>query len=75
MHVVIGQPLDLRDVTCRCNREGEDQRQVWRDITQRVQAALAALEEVAPPNVDQVVGGRQAHRDEAERRDESALPA
>ena len=26
--VTVGEPLDLRDVTCRCNDAGEDQRQV-----------------------------------------------
>ena len=28
--VTVGEPLDLREVTCRCNAAGEDQRQVRR---------------------------------------------
>ena len=36
-----------------CNKAGEDQRAVWRDITHRIGAALHELERRAPRNVDQ----------------------
>eukprot|EP00887_Chlorella_sp_A99_P007893 scaffold20.g7893.t1 len=75
VHVVVGQPLDLRDVTCRCNQPGENQQAVWHDITARVQQALLVLEVAAPPNTDQVAGGRRAHQEERERSSEGALPA
>jgi hypothetical protein len=33
--VTVGEPLDLRDITCRCNAAGEDQRQVcWQSLPQ-----------------------------------------
>lgn len=28
LHVAIGKPLPLDDLTCRCGKEGEDQQQV-----------------------------------------------
>lgn len=62
MTVTVGQPLELSDVTCRCNVPGQDQQRVWRDITERIGQALAALEAVAPPNPDQLERKRAAER-------------
>ena len=59
---------------CRCNRKGEDQRAVWRDITHRIGEALRELEAVAPPNPDMVKGGEELHEAERRRRSEGALP-
>lgn len=59
----------------RCNRAGEDQRQVWRDITHRIGESLRALEARAPRNPDQVLGGPRQHDAERHRQSEGALPA
>lgn len=74
VRVVVGQPVDLSDLTCRCNQAGEDQRMVWRDITHRIGAALHELEGQAPPNADQMQGGRRQHDEERHRHSEGALP-
>lgn len=58
----------------RCNQAGEDQRMVWRDITHRIGAALHELEGQAPPNADQMQGGRRQHDEERHRHSEGALP-
>lgn len=63
LHVNIGPPMDLSDLTCRCGAPGEDQQQVWMDITARVRAALAALERESPPNTAQLRPGEAAWRE------------
>lgn len=75
VHVVVGQPVELSDLTCRCNQEGEDQRLVWRDITHRIGESLRQLEQCAPRNRDQVSGGQSQHEAELQRQSEGALPA
>lgn len=50
VEVVVGEPLDLSDLTCRCNIKGEDQRQLWRELAARIKHALGELEAQAPPN-------------------------
>ncbi len=60
--VVVGEPVDLSHITCRCNREGEDQGAVWRDITEALGEALRALEQRVPPNVAQDTGPAGAVR-------------
>ncbi|KAI8468805.1 MAG: hypothetical protein J3K34DRAFT_522623 [Monoraphidium minutum] len=52
--VVVGEPLDLAPLTCRCNRPGEDQPEVWRDIAAALREALLVLEARAPPNPNQL---------------------
>ncbi|PSC70805.1 phosphate acyltransferase [Micractinium conductrix] len=74
VHVVVGEPMDLADLTCRCGQAGEDQRAVWRDITHRIGEQLRALEKRAPPNRDQIKGGAAQHEAERRRRSEGALP-
>lgn len=51
--IVVGEPLDLSDVTCRCNAPGADQRAVWSELTARVRGAVLELEKRAPPNPNQ----------------------
>ncbi|GAB4819261.1 hypothetical protein N2152v2_006307 [Parachlorella kessleri] len=70
--VVVGQPVDLSDLTCNCNKEGVDQREVWRQITVRIGHALKELERQAPPNRDQVP---RNHAGEQRRSSEGSLPA
>lgn len=74
VHVVVGEPVELADITCRCKQAGEDQRAVWRDITHRIGDSLRALEKRAPRNRDQVEGGAAAHAAERHRHSEGALP-
>lgn len=28
VHILVGQPVELEDISCRCNRPGHDQKQV-----------------------------------------------
>lgn len=72
--VVVGEPLDLSDLTCRCNATGDDLRAVWRDITKRVGSALYELEARVPPNAVQAQGGTQQQDQERSRELDSALP-
>lgn len=53
VEVLVGQPLDLSHITCRCNQPGEDQEKVWRDISLAMHVALKALEARSPPNRNQ----------------------
>ncbi|KAK9837621.1 hypothetical protein WJX74_001596 [Apatococcus lobatus] len=48
--VLVGEPIDLSDITCRCNQSDIDQQQVWKEITARIRAAMVELEDKAPPN-------------------------
>lgn len=61
--VTLGEPLDLRDLVCDCNRSDRDQPATWRSITERVRAALLDLEMRTVANVDQTKGdgGPQRH--------------
>mmetsp|Transcript_13334 Transcript_13334/g.23605 ORF Transcript_13334/g.23605 Transcript_13334/m.23605 type:complete len:278 (-) Transcript_13334:1282-2115(-) len=52
--ITIGQPMDLSNITCRCGKAGEDQRDVWRDLTARVRGEVQKLEGESPPNIDQI---------------------
>eukprot|EP00877_Chromochloris_zofingiensis_P009947 jgi/Chrzof1/5205/Cz15g16090.t1 len=54
VHVVVGEPVDLSHVTCRCNQPGQDQQQVWRDIAAAMRDALQDLEPKVPPNPNQM---------------------
>jgi hypothetical protein len=65
VHVHFGEPLDLEDVTCNCNKAGVDQAKVWREITARVRGALLDLEQKAAPNTDQIASGSAPHRHES----------
>ena len=38
--ITFGEPVELDDVTCNCNKDGVSQEQVWRDITARVRSSL-----------------------------------
>jgi hypothetical protein len=38
--VTFGEPLQLDDITCKCNKKGYNQEKVWQEITQRVRASL-----------------------------------
>lgn len=29
VHVLVGKPVELEDISCRCNRPGFDQKEVW----------------------------------------------
>ena len=69
--VVVGEPVDMRDLALRCGRSEEDQTCVWRDVAERIEEVLRELEKKAPPNRDQVVG-REA--EERQRRLEGAMP-
>lgn len=52
--VVVGQPVDLGHITCRCNQPGEDQHEVWRDIAAVLRESLVRLEGRAPQNQNQL---------------------
>lgn len=60
--VTLGDPLDLSDLVCNCNRAGCDQQEVWRAITGRVRAALRDLEVRTVANVDQTKTGAAPRR-------------
>ncbi|KAF5839883.1 phosphate acyltransferase [Dunaliella salina] len=51
--VRIGEPLDLSDITCDCNKPGKDQQRVWEAIALRMHAAMKELEDQSPPNISQ----------------------
>jgi len=53
VHVSVGEPLDLAEVTSRCNCEQYEQSEVWTAITQKIAEALADLERRSVPNWDQ----------------------
>jgi hypothetical protein len=72
--VVVGEPVDLSDLTCRCNQAGEDPRAVWRDITLRIGHALRQLERRAPPNADQGRDGQPQDDEERQQQSRRALP-
>lgn len=55
--VTFGEPLDLKDLTCKCNKDGFNQQEVWRDLTARVGDSLRDLESRSVTNVDQVKEG------------------
>ncbi|EFJ50008.1 hypothetical protein VOLCADRAFT_89384 [Volvox carteri f. nagariensis] len=49
-----GEPLQLADLTCRCDSPSlAEQQETWRLITERVRLALLDLERQSPPNPDQ----------------------
>eukprot|EP00878_Enallax_costatus_P027630 GHUV01029767.1.p2 GENE.GHUV01029767.1~~GHUV01029767.1.p2 ORF type:complete len:197 (+),score=63.15 GHUV01029767.1:595-1185(+) len=54
VEVAVGQPLDISNITCRCNQRGHDQQQVWRDIAAALRDAVLQLEPQVPPNPNQV---------------------
>lgn len=56
--VTIGDPVELSDLTCNCNKKGVNQQEVWRDITARIADSLQDLESRSVANVDQVKEGR-----------------
>ena len=53
VNVTVGSPVDLSDITCRCNCDGVDQQAVWKEITSRLHRALSDLEACSPPNISQ----------------------
>lgn len=63
VHVTVGLPLDVSDLTPSCAAQSErEQHQAWRGITARIAAALLELEEQSPSNPVQVQGhGWQGH--------------
>lgn len=63
--VLFGEPLDLSDLTCNCNKAGVDQQKVWQEITGRVRAAMVELEDQSDPNTDQINVGRAPQRHES----------
>ncbi|KAJ9523269.1 hypothetical protein QJQ45_024065, partial [Haematococcus lacustris] len=54
IHVTVGQPLDLADLTCNCDAPGQDPQKVWEAIVRRMHAAMKELEATSPPNRNQV---------------------
>ena len=52
--VVVGEPLNLDDVICKCGDQRHNQEAVWRELTERIGKALRALEQESPPNTSQV---------------------
>lgn len=51
--VTVGQPIDLTELSSRCNCEQYKQSDVWSAITQKVSEALIELERESVPNWDQ----------------------
>lgn len=47
--VVVGRPIPLDDLTCRCTEKDV----VWKEITARIEESLVELEKQAPPNKQQ----------------------
>ncbi|GMH43675.1 hypothetical protein BSKO_11597 [Bryopsis sp. KO-2023] len=54
VEVVIGEPIDLSDLTCKCNQKGNPH-EAWQEITQRIETSLKKMEENAKPNRDQTL--------------------
>ncbi|CAL8463510.1 g3044 [Coccomyxa elongata] len=52
--ITVGEPMDVSDLACRCGQPGVDQKQVWKDITERICHGLQELEETSPPNANQL---------------------
>lgn len=50
--VTVGEAVDVADITCRCNCDGVDQQEVWKELTLRVACALRELERRSPPNLN-----------------------
>lgn len=49
--VVIGEPVELKDMAERCGKGNlEDQQCTWKEITDRIKMALKELEKSVPPN-------------------------
>ena len=70
--VLVGEPVELEDLVGGCSAGGPEARRcAWRDIAERVAAALRALEERAPPNPAQAPRRGEAGGG----RGEGALPA
>lgn len=44
VHVVVGEPLDLSDLTRKCNRKGEDQEILYAEIMKRIEDHMKELE-------------------------------
>lgn len=38
--VTFGDPVQLDDLTCKCNKKGCDQQQLWSEITRRIRTSL-----------------------------------
>jgi hypothetical protein len=55
--VTFGDPVELDDVVCNCNKAGHDQKAVWKEITARIHATLSDLEMRSVANVDQTKSG------------------
>lgn len=71
--VAVGPPIPMHDLAARCGQgDVEQQRCVWREVTDRIAAALVALEARLPPNVAQPP--RRRGRDDAGKASEGALP-
>jgi hypothetical protein len=60
--VTFGDPIPLDDLTCKCGQSGVNQEELWRQITQRVHAALHDLEVRSVTNTDQVKSGQAKAR-------------
>jgi len=60
-------PLTRTLASNRCNQEGEDQQEVWRDIAAVLRESLLALEARAPPNPNQLEERPELRRIIAER--------
>lgn len=57
IHVEVGEPVDLSDITCKCNDAKYDQKAVWLEIVAKMHKHLKALEAQSPKqNTDQLQG-------------------
>jgi pyruvate-formate lyase-activating enzyme len=52
--VTFGEPVELDDVTCDCNKAGCDQQQVWQEITARIRTSLLVRTLTAVPLAEMV---------------------
>lgn len=68
LHIAVGEPLEMADLTCRCGDPSQDQQQVWIDITARIRTALQELESQCPPNACQLADGETPVREPAGQR-------
>ncbi|GLC35250.1 hypothetical protein PLESTB_000585300 [Pleodorina starrii] len=54
VEVRVGEPVQLADLTCRCDSSDlGEQQEAWRLITERMRGALQELEAQSPPNPNQ----------------------
>lgn len=50
----VGSLIDVSDLAPKCNCEGKELQQAWKDITSKIEDAMRKLEEQSVPNRSQI---------------------